>query len=126
MNKLLTTITLLCFSFVANAEQYLCVGEKASYLTTIGNDDIYDTSDTRLVIDFEKGYRLVGIPGLEDYSGVCELTSNEETLFKCTDEIGITLHTITAYKNNNSPITFTYVRQTGQTVNARLGSCTEI
>ena len=45
MNKLLTTI-LLCFSVAANAEQYLCVGEKASYLTTIGNDDIYDTKYT--------------------------------------------------------------------------------
>ena len=121
MKKLLTTITLLCFSVAVQAQQYLCIGEKAAYLTSIGNNDLYDTSDTRLVIDFENGYRLLGVPGLEDYTGICAKTGNEEILFECSDQVGITLHKITAYTSNNSTITFTYVRQTGQMVNARLG-----
>ena len=126
MKKLLTTITLLGFSVTANAEQYLCIGEKASYLTSSGNDDLYETSDTRLFIDLKEGYKLIGVPGLDEFEGICEKSARDEALFECSGDRGFWFEKIIAYDNPGNPLYFTYVRQMGQMVNARRGTCTVI
>lgn len=125
MNKLLN-IALLCFSVTANAEQYLCIGEKASFLTASGNDDLYESSDTKLLIDLNKGYKLIGVLGLDEFEGICEMSTREEAFFECSGDRGYWFEKIIASASPEDFLRFTYVRQMGQMVNARRGTCTVI
>ena len=61
MNKLLTTITLLCFSVAANAEVYFCESTHATLLG--GNEDGpfsigTETDDYRIIVDTTRGFRV--------------------------------------------------------------------
>lgn len=70
MNKLLTAITLLCFSVFANADVYFCdvleswVGYK-EYTSVDG------FSDTRFIVDTERGWRFGMSP--EKYHQSCSI-----------------------------------------------------
>ena len=84
MNKLLTTITLLCVSVAANADIYFCVAErygevglgyprtgtlleKEEFLTV----DIYNT-----IIDTEKGFKTADDDLPPEYKGSCTESSS--------------------------------------------------
>jgi hypothetical protein len=78
MNKLLTTITLLCFSVAANADIYFC---KASYLSVLlseWDDGIAMDDDTNFIVDTDKGFTVItdstsdSAPS-EQYMGSCEI-----------------------------------------------------
>jgi hypothetical protein len=125
MKKLLN-IALLCFSVNANAEQYLCIGEKASFLTASGNDDLYESLDTRLLIDLNQGYKIIGVQELDEFEGTCEKSAREEAFFECSGDRGFWFEKIIAYGSPENFLYFTYVRQMGQMVNARRGTCTLI
>jgi len=75
MNKLLTTITLLCFSVAANADIYFCTPQGLSYLAPDDVTDIQyfnrDASENEVfIVDTEKGFRQERD---DDYRGSCEL-----------------------------------------------------
>ena len=59
MNKLLTTITLLCFSVAANADIYFC--EIAKYASAGPDDATSNENPTRetLIVDTDKGLYLL-------------------------------------------------------------------
>jgi hypothetical protein len=75
MNKLLTTIVLLCFSIAANAEILFCTPQGLSYLAP---DDITDIQyfnrdaggNEVFIVDTEKGFRQERD---DDYRGSCEI-----------------------------------------------------
>tara|TARA_B110000305_G_C19248555_1_gene543530 strand:+ start:523 stop:831 length:309 start_codon:yes stop_codon:yes gene_type:complete len=71
MNKLLTTITLLCFSVVANAEVYLCTEKKAVSMDRmrVFNPPMRDEGEiiSIFLVDPERGFKKTWIE--EDYSG---------------------------------------------------------
>ena len=106
MQKLLIILT-LCFSVTANAEQYLCIGEKASFLTSSGDDDLYESSDTKLLIDLNKGYMLTGVQGLDEFYGVCEMSAREEAFFECSGDRGYWFEKIIAFGSPEDRLYFT-------------------
>ena len=72
MKKLLTTITLLCFSVSANADVWFC--EEVRYSNTFYHGDNYstDNSGVSYIVDTDKGIRM---PLQNDYRGTCEQTA---------------------------------------------------
>ena len=68
MNKLLTTITLLCFSVAANADVQFC--EEVRYSNTFYFGDYYSTDNSGVlyIVDTDKGIRM---PLQNDYRGTC-------------------------------------------------------
>jgi hypothetical protein len=56
MNKLLTTITLLCFSVAANADIYFCEVQTSALAHYNGlHQSLYGDGDTSIIVDTEKG-----------------------------------------------------------------------
>ena len=81
MNKLLTTITLLCFSVAANADIYFC--ESSQEATVMpgfldGRDD--PDSQKTFIMDTEKGFKVVGGKP-DEYIRSC---SSESIKWSCT------------------------------------------
>jgi hypothetical protein len=78
MNKLLTTIILLCFSVAANADIYFCEAKAIGTISadgdasSLGGDDMGSNNDgISWVVDTDKGFRSADADG---YSGEsCEL-----------------------------------------------------
>ena len=118
MKKLLTTITLLCFSVAANADIYFC--EIAKYASAGPDDATSNENPTRetLIVDTDKGFR---ISEGEDYSGSCE-QSADSRFFICQGE---SLPANLAI--NTEKLTFTYTSNLyslGVAI-ARAGTCTK-
>jgi len=74
MNKLLTTITLLCFSVAANADVWFCETVVQALLDDEGGS-VYDTSPD-FIIDTDQGFRIL-TPLVQVYRGSCRQTFGE-------------------------------------------------
>ena len=90
MNKLLTTITLLCFSVAANADIYFCT-EKATGLAWFdGRDNGFNKNGPAFkgdswIIDTEQGMRN---SATEEYIGSCELDTYAAVICRHLPENG--------------------------------------
>jgi hypothetical protein len=89
MKKLLTTITLLCFSFAANADIYFCqprhyAESNQNFTLAINKEEFdnerYDPDTYSVIVDTEKGMSDIG---LDNYEGSCDENS---TFIKCERE----------------------------------------
>ena len=121
MNKLLTTIILLCFSVAANADIYFCEGATSAYIdpqTNLSNN-IVASDRYNWIVDTDKGFRYTQV-GF-DYEGSCELSDGyiicRSSLYFLSDKIFVI-----------SPIlNFTYVSHLwGFTIGAYAGTCTKV
>ena len=119
MNKLLTTITLLCFSVAANADIYFCnpVHARAIFATAVvGNINIL-LDDDRFIVDTEKGFRS-NLSTVDDYSASCEI---DRKFVQCglKHELGDWLFAI-----NIEDLTFSYTAvRLGRSVSSWVGTC---
>ena len=72
MNKLLTTITLLCFSVAANADIYFCDPSMGGAISPSNMRASTDYETTSFIIDTDKGFREVTQETVsQDYVGNC-------------------------------------------------------
>ena len=119
MNKLLTTITLLCFSVAANADIYFCETLRTMSLSANGefNSDI---SRFDFVVDTEKGVR---VETSENYLGSCS-TIPVGGGINCDYRRNHVLGRI--YINTIDPdFSFTFTATTSSHVNSSAGTCTK-
>ena len=88
MNKLLTTIILLCFSVAANADIYFCEVRVISTIGSDGSGSILDEpSGENWIVDTEKGFRS---SGQSEYGGSCvPKESAFGDLVRCTADTDI-------------------------------------
>jgi hypothetical protein len=122
--KLLTSITLLCFSITANADIYFCEDETAAGADLAGgylNEDGRTNPVHIWVIDTSKGFRNT-VSRNEEYRGSCEV---ERAYVLCkrfdSDKKG---EWYFAIDTNSS--TFTYTgHKYGAYASARAGTCTK-
>jgi len=86
MNKLLTTITLLCFSVAANADIYFCETYAYGHIGPTGWVDVRQDGKNLLdggeletsyiiTVDTDSGFRHSGY-NMDDYLGSCEKKEN--------------------------------------------------
>ena len=120
MNKLLTTITLLCFSVAANADIYFCTAEADSSVHVSGDnfaDGGINYDGQTFIIDTTKGFRSTNIVG---YDGSCE----EKGIFiRCETNSPTTENVIVVHADK---LTFTYTLAIyGWFANATAGTCTK-
>ena len=120
MNKLLTTITLLCFSVAANADVYFCTTE--AYSTAHVEGDNFSAGGINFdgetyIIDTTKGFRYADI---DSYDGSCE----EKGIFiRCETNSPTTENVIVVHADK---LTFTYTLAIyGWFANATAGTCTK-
>ena len=128
MNKLLTTITLLCFSVAANADVYLCTESQAVSLDRqrVLNPPMRDKGEiiSIFLVDSEKGFRRTWLE--EDYDGVCTVEGNEISQeLNCIQKSPMYSNPSTLIINlfGQSPYSFTYVAQTPYAVYSYAGTC---
>jgi hypothetical protein len=126
MKKLLTTITLLCFSIAANAEIYVCelktttfsydTGVAAAFSLEAGN---YPEPGI-LILDTEKGWRETNSVFGEDYRGVC---TSQGLYVICKDELSHGYLTVSIKKEE---LTFLFSQHMyGGSSYAKGGTCTK-
>ena len=78
MNKLLTTITLICFSVAANADIYFCQSEYGTVVLADGSEPNIEEELFTLVVDTEQGVRG-WFNETADYAGQCD----SESVVRC-------------------------------------------
>ena len=131
MNKLLITITLLCFSVAANAEVYLCTEEKAVSMDRmrIFNPPMRDEGEiiSIFLVDPERGFKRTWIE--EDYSGACTVEGNDN--FKelnCIQKGSYYANpsTLIMAIEGRESYYFTYVHQTPFAAYSYAGKCTRL
>ena len=131
MNKLLTTITLLCFSVAANADIYLCEAKAHGFVECLGAADGRE-SQVKFLIDTEKGYRYITVT---KYDGNCRIDGYEEiedALVVCSQikdgsESKLIINLIFNSPNFEEDIRFTYTYTSyGQSVISYAGNCTKV
>ena len=121
MNKLLTTITLLCFSVAANADIYSCTTTNGGGIYT--ETEVTITPGRTYVIDTNQGIRL---PGLETYIGGCG--TGEIAAWSCATSLGEnrdgTIRVDISEKVN--PPKFAATITDGSYIIAEVGTCIKI
>ena len=120
MNKLLTTIILLCFSVAANADVYFCTTEAGSSVHVSGDnfsDGGINYDGQTYIIDTTKGFRSTDI---DSYDGSCE----EKGMFiRCGKNSPTTESVIVVHADK---LTFTYTLVICDWfANAGAGTCTK-
>jgi hypothetical protein len=79
MNKLLTTITLLCFSVAVNAESYIC--DTVSIASSTPESAMPNFQYPKFIVDVERGVlRLEKERELENYTGFCEVNKTQNAI----------------------------------------------
>ena len=79
MNKLLTTITLLCFSVAANAESYIC--DTVSIASSTPESAMPNYQYPKFIVDVERGVlRLEQESESENYTGFCEVIKTQHAI----------------------------------------------
>ena len=112
MNKLLTTITLLCFSVVAKGQledTYLCIGEVSAviYTTMSGNGQLRSnsgTNDNRWLVS-KAGLKMFG----NDYFNISPCVETSSRLF-CGDE-DLSTGFFSLIFSNNTYTALTYYKE---------------
>jgi len=93
MNKLLTTITLLCFSVAANAETYVCTEKKNSVtshpiprVNPDYNVSIFNAAGG-YIVDPDRGIRVFNEEGDSEpiFRGLCDINA---VIITCTHDNG--------------------------------------
>ena len=87
MNKLLTTISLLCFSVAANADIFVCTTTSYSEVDSSGSNTANSLNDQAWVIDTNKGFRMTVV---DTYVGRC---SRQGVIIKCEKDNGVAFET---------------------------------
>ena len=149
MNKLLTTITLLCFSVAANADIYFCTVEKAVNTDELGTsisdgtkkisiDDEFNSTGPNInesaiseeqtfIVDTAKGLKEVwksrDITQEGDFRGNCEtVADNVSRYISCEIKLtGISENFILSLRDNS----FSHAQTMGGIVVSHLGTCTK-
>lgn len=121
MNKLLTTITLLCFSFVANADIYSCTTMNGGGIYT--DNEITITPGRTFIIDANQGFRLPGWPMYigDCVKGLIAAWSCSSTFEDAKDEI----HRVDISEKTNPP-KFAATITNGSYSIAEVGTCIKI
>ena len=130
MNKLLTTITLLCFSVAANADVYLCTEMNAVSMDRmrIFNPPMRDEGEiiSIFLVDSDKGFKRTWLE--EDYDGVCTVEGDEFSQeLNCIQKSILYSNpsTLIISLMGRSPYSFTYVHQTPYAAYSYAGTCTK-
>jgi hypothetical protein len=149
MNKLLTTIILLCFSVAANADIYFCTVEKTVDIDELGTsirdenkeirieDEFNSTSPTisesaiseqqTFIVDTAKGlkeiWRSRDITQEGDYTGNCKtVADNSFEYISCEIELtGVLKNFVLSLRNNS----FSHSTNMGGIIINHLGTCTK-
>jgi hypothetical protein len=131
MKKLLATITLLCFSFAASADIYLCTEEKAVSVDRmrVFNPPMRDESETISIflVDPERGFKRTWIE--EDYSGACTIEGNNNVKeLNCIQKGSSYANpsTLIMAIEGHDSYYFTYVHQSPFAVYSYAGTCTKV
>ena len=128
MNKLLTTITLLCFSVAANAETYVCTDKKRSITShpISGFSDygvgIYDDANG-YIVDTDRGIRFFNDEGVSEpiFGGSCDVNAD---IIKCTKEEYGEFWSVLIYIRDE--LIFSASRTDALVVVASVGTCIKI
>ena len=145
MNKLLTTITLLCLPLVSLAEVFVCPQDTSSYMMrringTLLTDDIDnftnasaewsvssadDLSTLNVIVDTDQGFRLDIQPA---YRGQCiSININDSIVYQCTDKNDRNgFIDIVVIEDLDGLVTFHRTRSFPSEVNSIAGSCVKI
>ena len=118
MNKLLTTIAMLCFSIAANADAYFCETLRNMNLLADGffNPNI---SRNDFVVDTEKRIR---IGASENYLGSCSTIVGG---ISCEYRRGTILGRLYINSSMGFNSSFTFTSTTGYAVSSSAGTCTK-
>ena len=119
MNKLLTTITLLCLPLTSFAEIYSCTSIKGKYI----NHDLEANLNSGgvYIVDTDRGMRY---SLMTDYMGACK--KGEITTWNC--EISSASDSVTRIDINEeyNPIRFAFTQTDGGYVSSHVGTCVKI
>ena len=122
MNKLLTTITLLCFSVAANADIYFCESDSSANLIVPTEsrylNNLSEEGDVSIVVDSEKGFRH---SEFEEYNGDCEISRIFLVCTFSSEGIGEGTFAI-----DIKGLSFSYIDHIyGMRLTSRAGTCTK-
>jgi len=118
MNKLLTTIAMLCFSIAANADAYFCETLRNMNLLADGSFNP-NVSRNDFVVDTEKGIR---IGASENYLGSCSTIVGG---ISCEYRRGTILGRLYINSSMGFNSSFTFTSTTGYAVSSSAGTCTK-
>ena len=126
MNKLLTTITLLCLPVVSFAEIYLCTSQKEA---TVMDPEVNGRSwfsisgdaDGQVIVDTSRGFRPNA--SWDDYVGQCERT--DDLSFRCTYDPPGSIWLLSITETSRSGAIFGLSHTSSFAISAVGGTCTK-
>ena len=126
MNRLITTIILLCLPVVSYAEIYSCTGRKDASVIDVGLNGSW-TSESGdysepVIVDTSRGLRPNS--SWDDYIGQCERVSY--TGFKCTEDTGSSLWVLWIGETSSGGVNFGLSHTGSWAITAYGGTCVKI